>query len=392
MNGLLSPEFEFLCCLVRPEPDHRRALTLTQKGLNWTSVADLAAAHGVRPHLLNALGDGALAARTIDLKQKLDTFQRAHMVRNLHLTRELLRVANAFANCGIPFATFKGVTLAISLYGDISRREFNDIDLIVHEADVRAAESVLQSCGYRAAQGGSREYREAFQAYQRQYMFKDTDSVLGIDLHWDFSQKGVPFPVCASEIWSTLDEVRISDRTIPILGPDVLAVFLAGHGTKEGWRCLGWVCDFAEFYQQHFDMNWIALWERANRQNCGRSILVGLSLAAKLLTVRVDTRLLEQAELEFAVRGLVELAAHRMMHLTDTKIWNPESELTNLELCETWFDKLNALWVLASTRTTGDYEALPLPRSLWRLYHVTRPFRLASKFLLDRKMRINPRL
>ena len=388
MNRVLSPEFELLCCLVRPEPDHRRALELARHGLDWTSVADLAAAHGVRPHLLHTLSDSAAADCAIELKRKLYAFQRAHMVRNLHLTRELLSVANAFANRGIPFATFKGVALAISLYGDISRREFNDIDLIVHEADVRAAESVLQSCGYRAAQGGSREYREAFQAYQRQYMFKDADSVLGIDLHWDFSQKGVPFPVCASEIWSTLEEVRISDRTVPILGPDVLAFFLAGHGAKEGWRCLGWVCDFAEFYQQHSDMNWIALWERANRQNRGRSILVGLSLAAKLLTVRVDTRLLEHAERDSAVRALVELAVHRMMHLTDAEIWKPETELTNLELCETWFDKLNALWVLASTRTTGDYEVLPLPRSLWRLYHVTRPFRLASKFLLNRKMRI----
>src|SRR4029077_799751 len=118
-------------------------------------------------------------------------------------------------------------------------REFNDIDLIVHEADVRAAESVLRSCGYQAANRRSLEYREAFQAYQRQYMFKDKGSVAGIELHWDFTPRGVPFPVCASEIWTTLEHVRISGRNIPTLGTDVLAVFLAGHGAKEGWKCLG---------------------------------------------------------------------------------------------------------------------------------------------------------
>ena len=377
----LSPEFEFLCCLVRPEPDHRRALELARQSLDWTSVANLTAAHGVRPHLLHTLSHSAWADRAIDLKRKLDAFRRGHLVRNLHLTRELLSVANAFDKCGIPFAAFKGVTLAMSLYGDISRREFNDIDLIVHKANVQAAESALQSCGYEAVHGSSREYREAFLAYQRQYMFKDMDSVLAIDLHWDFTQEGIPFPVRASEIWRTLDQVRISGRTIPTLGPEVLAVFLAGHGTKEGWRCLGWVCDFAEFYQQHSDTNWVALWERADRNSRGRPILVGLSLAAELLSVRVDTKLLEQAELDPAVRAHVELAVHRMMHLTTAKSSILEKELGKLEMCETWFDKLNAVWVLTSTRTTGDYEALPLPRPLWRLYHLTRPFRLANKLL-----------
>lgn len=45
-------------------------------------------------------------------------------------------------------------------------------------------------------------------------------------------------------------------------------------------------------------------------------------------------------------------------------------ELASLEMCESFL-----------TRTIGDYEALPLLRPLWRLYHLTSAFRLASKFL-----------
>src|SRR5262245_62039237 len=99
MNRLPSPEFEFLCCLVRPEPDHRRALELARQELDWTSIADLTAAHGVRPQLLHALSDSAWADSAIDLKLKLDGFQRGHMVRSLHFTSELLNVANAFDRC-----------------------------------------------------------------------------------------------------------------------------------------------------------------------------------------------------------------------------------------------------------------------------------------------------
>jgi Uncharacterised nucleotidyltransferase len=358
-------------------------LESARQGLDWGYVADLAAVHGVRPHLLRALSESVWAGRSIELRQKLKTFQGGHMARNLYATRELLSITSAFNERGISFATFKGVALAVLLHGDISRREFNDIDIVVHQADVRAAEEVLEANGYHAVHGSSREYRQAFLSYQRQYMFKDLNSVLMIDLHWDFTFKGVPFPLQASEIWSTLTTVSIGGRAVPILGLEELAVFLAGHGTKEGWRCLGWVSDFAEFYQQHCDLNWNELWERTDRKGCGRPILLGLSLATKLLDVPVDTKLLERADRDPALRNMVQLAVQRMMYLINSKNPNPnpETELLTFEMCEAWYQRLNIVWQLASTRTTGDYEAMPLPRPLWRLYHLTRPFRLASKFL-----------
>ena len=385
MNHVLSPELHFICSLVRPEPDHRGALAIAQQQLDWSSVAGLAAAHGVRPHLLHALSDSAWVDQAIELRPKLETFQRGHIVRILHFASELLNVASAFDKWGIPFATFKGLALAASLYGDISRREFNDIDIIVGETAVGTAESVLQSCGYHAVHGTSPEYRRAFLAYQRQYAFKKMDSLSAIDLHWDFTTKGVPFPLRASEIWTTLTSVPIGNRTIPTLGAEELATLLAGHGMKEGWRCLNWICDFATFCQQHPSLNWSALWERAGQRNCGRSILVGLTLASELMDVTVDTNLLDEAGGDPKVRLLVERAVQRLAHLTDAKIPNLDMSLVNLELCETWKDKLSALWVLASTRTTGDYEALPLALPLWRLYHLTRPFRLAGKFMSIRK-------
>jgi hypothetical protein len=380
VNRTLSPEFEFLCYLVRPDPDHGRALKVAQQGLDWKSVAVLAAAHRVRPSLLNALNASIWADGPTELKQELESFHRRHMARNLHAAREILNVAKALDKRGIPFATFKGLGLAISLYGDLSHREFHDIDLIVHETDVRAAEDALESCGYRAAQG-NREYRQAFLGYQRQYMFKDSNTVLAIDLHWDFTSKSVPFPLQTSEIWNALSSVPIADRSVPVFGREQLAIFLAGHGAKEGWRSLVWVCDFAAFHQKQPDLNWNGLWERLNQKNRGRPILLGLCLAAELLGITVDTKLLRQARRDPKVLKLAELAIARMIHPTNAEVPNRGIESLGLDLCETWFEKLNVLWALAFTRTTGDCESLPLPRPLWRIYHLTRPFRLAGKLL-----------
>ena len=83
---------------------------------------------------------------------------------------------------------------------------------------------------------------------------------------------------------------------VPTLGRANLALLLAGHGAKEGWRCLGWVGDFAMFIEKHPDLDWSNLLERAQRRGCGRSLLVGCQLAAQLLGTRVDADLLELAE------------------------------------------------------------------------------------------------
>src|SRR5262249_31392054 len=43
---------------------------------------------------------------------------------------------------------------------------------------------------------------------------------------------------------------------------------------------------------------------------------------------------------------------------------------------------LHKLWPVISlltTRTAGDHKAMPLPKPLWGIYYLTRPFRLARK-------------
>jgi hypothetical protein len=80
-----------------------------------------------------------------------------------------------------------------------------------------------------------------------------------------------------------------------------------------------------------------------------------------------------------AVRNLVEEAKLRMLRTV------PEGELkfflNGLKVPDRLRHRLLAIASLLTTRTVGDYEAMPLPKSLWGLYYLTRPFRLAGKML-----------
>uniref|UniRef100_UPI0013D5E942 nucleotidyltransferase family protein n=2 Tax=Pseudomonadota TaxID=1224 RepID=UPI0013D5E942 len=62
-----------------------------------------------------------------------------------------------------------------------------------------------------------------------------------IDLHWDFTGVHLPFPLTPAEIWDSLETIKVGQRDVPAITGADLALLLAGHGTKERWRSLGWV-------------------------------------------------------------------------------------------------------------------------------------------------------
>jgi len=339
----------------------------------------LAAAHSVRPQLIHAFRKLDWVGVPAETKRSLLDFLRLHKARSLLVAGELIRVSDELSQNAIRFATFKGPSLAAGLYGDLSLRECNDIDLVVEEQQIARAEAVLVSLGYRPVLGSS-AFRAAFLSYQKQYMFVREQN-LAIDLHWDFTGTAVPFPVASAEIWSTLEQVNIGSRVVPTLGRADLALFLAGHGAKEGWRCLGWVSDFTMFMEKHSDLDWRNLLDRARRRGCGRSVLVGCQLAAQLLGARVDADLLGLAENDVQVRLAAEALVRRIRN--GHPVPASDHELGDLELCENWQQKARAIGKVLITRTVSDYVSMPLPRPLWRIYHLTRPFRLTSKIITN---------
>src|SRR5262249_24592825 len=291
---------------------------------------------------------------------------------------ELLRLFGLFQQRHIPVVVFKGPTLAVSVYGDLALREFSDLDLLVNKADLCKAEEILTASGYQA-DFPDKDYRSAFVGYQGQYAFRSNKTGISIDLHWRLSSRGVAFPIQSNEIWPRLKQVTIADRTVPTLAHDDLAIFLAAHGTKEGWRSLGWVCDFAELVRNCHDIGWAAILERARRSHSSRPLLLAILLASTLLDAPAPEDLVARAQDNSAVRALAEEARLRMLRTA------PRGELSEFLDSLNTYDRLrHRLWPVATlltTRTVGDYQAMPLPKLLWSLYYLTRPFRFAAKAL-----------
>jgi hypothetical protein len=296
----------------------------------------------------------------------------------LSLVRELRRLGAALTERGVPFATFKGPSLAARLYGDAAGREYSDIDLVVPRTHYERAEQALAALGYRGVQG-DRAFRRAFLAHLRQYAFAHPDVDATVDLHWDFRGIHLPFPVSPGDIWGQLEPFAIGGTTVPTIGGQNLALLLAGHGTKEAWRSLDWICDVAMLVDRCPDLDWREIHRRASERRCGDAVLLACTLAEQLLGVPMPDALAKP----LAANARVPRLAHTL--IDDLRHGRPATQLregiTDLDLCETSGARMKAILTLALSCTAGDYAALPLPRPLWPLYHALRPFRLAAKAL-----------
>lgn len=370
------PEFEFLALVARPQPSLERARALLAAGFDFDELIRLAAQHAVRPQLLKALASLGWQDVPAAARQSLERFAHAHLMRSLSFAEELCRVSRALQQAGIPFAAFKGVVLASALYGDPAGREYLDIDIVVPADRVQAAEDTLTTLGYHGHQG-DRAFRHAFLSYLRQFALVSEDDRFTIDLHWGFSGAYVPFPLAPEDIWSDLASIEFGGRTVPVLSDADLALLLAGHGTKEQWRALGWIGDFALLIERRTALDWAEIHRRAEARGCAGSVTLGALLARDLLGIDLPAEL---ASLAVADKRSARKAAALMARL-ELGLPEPESlpNFSDLDLCDRQLDRVKAVLGLAFTPTAGDYSAMPLPPALWGIYRLTRPFRLAAK-------------
>jgi hypothetical protein len=379
-------EFQLLLHCARSRPDAGSVRDLVNKDIDWQLLLRLGARHCVRPMLLQTLKAVCWDAVPQEIQIKLTHFNKANAQKNLRLVAELLRIVDLFQQNAIPNAVFKGPILAHSVYGHMSLREFSDLDIIVREVDLSKAENILIARGYQADFAeADRDYRSAFLDYQGQFAFRHGRMRTSVDLHWQLSRNGMAFPLHSGEIWSRLGQVTIAGRTVLTLAQEDLALYLAAHGTKEGWRSLIWVCDFAGLLRKCQDIDWTEILDRAHQSHSARPLLLAILLASTLLDAPAPKELIDKAHSNSAVRALAEEARLRMLRPA------PQGELREfLDMLNTRDRLWHKLWPVATlltTRTVGDHQAMPLPKPLWGIYYFTRPFRLAGKaveMMLDR--------
>lgn len=376
------PEVDLLLCCARTNlssENVEQIRRLLRSEMDWTYLVRMAGTHGLIPLLypnLKKTFPESVPPSTLD---QLRVQFLANAARNVLLTEELLKILDLFETNDIPAIPYKGPVLAVSLYGDLILRTFGDLDIIVHKQDIQRAKAILSSQGYRLALSLTREQEIIFLNSDSEAWFVRQEGMVRVEVQWG-EPGDFPFTLDLEPFWKRLARYSFQGRTVWTFSPGDLLLLLCLHGAEHCWERLNWVCDLNEWVRVRRGIDWTCLIDQAEVLRCRRVLFLGLFLAHDLLGTPIPKEILTGIQADFSVKSLSGQIQQRLFYNENVPVGSLERSLFYLKIIERFQDRSRYCLRMASHPTVVDWETLPLPRSLFFLYHLIHPLRVTGKY------------
>ena len=308
---------------------------------------------------------------------------------NMFITAELIKVHRLFQEHQIFAIPFKGMTLAMTAYQNLSFRESCDIDLLIGKQDFPLATELLSNLGYEMTgyiamvkDNPDLGYSSFLQSENNQkgYDFYNPVNKIAIDLQWSVTVEVQShyFDLNFDRLKQNTTEVSLADYQLPQFAPEVMVLYLCFHGSKHCWQSLKWVCDLAEFIGSHPDLDWQQIEKQARQLKLNTMFHLGLLLAHNFYQAPIPPSLIAKSEKNHQANMLFTQVRKLIFNRRFTQ-W--EDYVFIFNLTDSWQGKIKFLSGLLFTPTEKELEAVKLPRWLFPLYRIIRPYRLIEQYL-----------
>ena len=177
--------------------------------------------------------------------ENLKASVRANVGHSLTLTAELIALLDLFRSKNILAIPYKGPVLAVQAYGDLTLREFEDLDIIVRQRDMPEVHKIMAGRGFHI------DSRAPFPAetpagISGEYTYRDEARRLMVEIHADRTLRHFPVTPDLDEWRTRLVPVLLSGHEVRTFAVEEGLTFLAVHGSKDLWERLSWIVDISE--------------------------------------------------------------------------------------------------------------------------------------------------
>jgi len=391
-----QPELQLLLACARAQLSPAAACEIgsaASQPLDWLKAIDLASGHRLGQVLSCQVQKHATATVPETIHLCLIEQFRAHTIRNFELTRELLDILSLLEKRGVGALAFKGPVLSQQLYGDLSLREFLDLDILVAPTHASTVIALLSAKGFDPQFIFTPQQFARFQSMRSQIgLYHPAKNVL-VEVHWALLTPGYTFLPAAEIAWDFLQTVSIAGRAVKTFSHEIQVLFSCLHQAKHNWTRLGWLMDLAALIRQSPAMDWQQIQKRAGSFGTARMIRVSLQLVRLLFQVTLPVRVIDWVTDDAHSNKIAEKIFNRLL-LTDTK---PDQPMPLKPLFRASMESLADrafFWFDIMLRPTPvEWVLFPLPDSLYTLYYPIRVGRLVCKHTAGRLLaRRKPRV
>ncbi len=358
-----------------------RLEVLLQQPIDWNFCIDFARYHHVTPLFFNSLFNLCPTAPPADFMKQTKQWYQQHSLRNLLVTAELLKVQRGLQNIDIPMLVVKGPALAKLVYGDVRLREFGDLDIVVHVADVSRVKDLLLEMGYELTDDVTLDAETTYVRSHYNYPFVHKTRLFNIEVHWRLWQSEFGSWMKLDDVWKNVKPVAFNAResVFTLMGSDLL-LYLCAHGSKHQWSRMSWICDINELLTSDINLDWELVALQSKQVRSVRMVLLGLYLAHTIfdtpLPEPINELVRRDGEIEVLANDMVERLLERKQQDGDLRYY--------LRIRENWIDKALHVTRLVSRRmipTDRDTKWIKLPPQLFFLYYLARPIRLIARLI-----------
>ena len=307
-GATFRPEETLLILCARTHLDEASAAhvnALLREDLDWDYLLRMAFQHSVVPLLYKNLLPAHKDLLPKSFADELRAYFHGNALRNMVLTRELLALVDGLEALDIPSLPFKGPALAVTAYGDLSLRQFGDLDLLVQKEHLEKAEAFFYSRGYRSREYLGNKILGRARVFLRGYHLKleKGDGQVILEPHWRVEGRHLGFRFDVERLWDRLRHVNLGGREVNAISPEDLLPILCVHGSRHLWRRLSWMADVAELVRRT-ELDWDRVLEDAEKTRSRRMLFLGLLLAQGVLGATLPPDVTARAQAD-PVRDLV---------------------------------------------------------------------------------------
>ncbi|HZU22361.1 MAG TPA: nucleotidyltransferase family protein [Terriglobales bacterium] len=342
---------------------------------DWAPVLQQAEWHGVTPLLSERAGDLDDA-----LRQQLHASAQRIAQQDLLLTAELLRVLRGLRQARVEVLAYKGPALAMAAYGDLAKRDFSDLDLLIRPAGLAAGQAVLDKLEFEPwpqFAGLTAEQQRVYLATGYHYQYRRRDGSVPLELHWNIAPHSFGIDLRIDDVFRRSTAIEIAGVQVPAPCASDHALLLCIHAAKHMWERLSLVADVAALIAQG-GVDLEQLLATASELHARRMVLLGLQLAHEVFSTPLPAGIVAAIAHDACVKTLAARVVQQFPECRGAEEDRWAAHRFYFDVRERAADKLRCLYRLAFEPSLNDARLLGDSALGTRAGGWLRPLRLAA--------------
>lgn len=203
------------------------------------------------------------------LTKKLKSVYRKTWYQNQIFIHHLGQLLHQFYLKGIEVMILKGAALTLLYYKNHALRPMEDLDILVHQADVISAMDLMQNMGWSSTIPLKRSLNKAFLVSRSRIHLQNAIGCI-CDLNWNLLKMSI-FQDDMHSFWSNAIKIRMVNTEALILNPEDQLLHILKHATDLGYLPnIRWVADVWIILQRQADaINWHRFIDQIERYSLG---------------------------------------------------------------------------------------------------------------------------